>query len=260
MLQDYGINDEELVLYLLYEGRKYALNERKILVTNDRIEKKTQKMLKSSSMDAILMAKTIYNVRKSLHHRGVIIGKAGDRDWGIIKDIAHNALEFCNDFSLSKQEGFVEYIKVAAKKMGKFMLNKIPNMHSTLCQEYEALGDLQSDKYPEYTDRAYKEYNRTIIDQLGDLLVDYKKIPDKFVCFMQVGVKCHELNVTPEIYIKAQFEGLAWTKGVPDPLQFVTEKAIERVQKYLYQHKNDVPERKEKDEAMVNKLKAIRKL
>ena len=40
----------------------------------------------------------------------------------------------------------------------------------------------------------------------------------------------------PSIYIKAQFASFEWRDGVPDPIQMVGDKALERLNKYLYQN------------------------
>lgn len=253
-------NIPKLVNNILLSSKKYSINNRNILVTNDKLAKSAKKILKSSTEDSSVIARIIFQTRKSLSHRGIVIAKPGTKDWGVIKDIASNALEFCNDFALSKEEGFKIYIKHAIKKMAKFTLMKIASMHSGICEDYGAFCEIERDRYPQATEAAYKRYNYHIINQVGQILTDYKTIPIKYLCFVKVAEKCKELQIPVESYIDAQFEGLEWAKGIPDPLQLVSEKGNERLQAYLFKHSDsDDVQTKVRDQGLIDRMKKIKK-
>lgn len=66
-----------------------------------------------------------------------------------------------------------------------------------------------------------------------------------------------EVKVKPELYMNAQFDGLAFTGGIPFPSQFVGDKAVERL--YRYMKKNGVSAKKPKSMSWLNldRLKSL---
>lgn len=256
---DIKINDAQ-VLQILSKARKYALSHRKILVSNEKQQRQANNITKSSLNFNVLMAKTIFLVRKTMKHRGIDIAKPGTSEFTLIKTITKNAVEFKDLFFRDDKHetAFREYIILANKKMKKFNLTRISSMHSSLIEEYEAIRELKNDKFPEFTDRAYKAYNKRIINKVGVILNDYKNNPDKFKYFMRVAERCKELKITPEIYIDAQFDGLAWANGIPDPMQLVGDKSNERLEKYLFENDTQLKDvNKEAKDKTVSRLKDI---
>lgn len=248
---------DDLVKYVLSEAYKHSVNNRSLLISNDKLQRSATKMLEAPLDHTLTMARIIYQVRKDKNHRGIIISKPGTRDWDMIKDITKNAIQFCEDYHMGYRQGFIEYIKLAIDKMQKFGLNKITSMHDGICEDWAGIEELMGDPNPGLTERAYKEYNKFIYAKMSTIMVDYSKIPAKYICFMKAAQAAVKLKATPELYIKAQFKGLDWQQGVPDPMQLIGDKATERFQKYVYEFGG--AEKKEgPDKSLVDKLKNLK--
>jgi hypothetical protein len=252
------VGTHDLVNQILLRARKYSLSHRQLLVSNDRQAKQADKITKASLEPTTDMAKTIYMIRKSLRHRGIEISKPGSKDWPYIKNITKNALEFNETYNIT---GFKTYIDQAVKEIGKvWSLAKIQSYHLKIIENYAATLQLKNNTQSEFTDRAYREYNRHIIQTTGTILNDYSKEPKEFRYFMDVANICKLLGINPELYITAQFEGLAWAGGIPEPKQLIGPTADKRLQKYLFANKINLKQEPERNEEKVNKFKALRKL
>lgn len=250
-------NIPQLVKYILTKASKHSLNNRKLLASNQKLAKKAEKVLSSSTEDAMTMAKVIFMVRRTLKHRNISIPKPGQRDYTIVKTITENANKFFEEFfevGESKEAAYTDYIKLAISKMRNFTLNKIGSMHEGICSTFEANRLIAKDLNPELTDKAFKTYNKFVIDKVGTLIQDYSQVPDKYMYFIMVAKRCKEMGIKPELYIEAQFKGVEWRNGIPDPVQLINGKSLEYLQKYLYE--NDVTMEK-KNPVLANKFKAL---
>jgi len=226
---------KQLAYQILRAGKKYTITSRKIHVKTKKVEKKAAKLIMSSSDDATNFSKILHLMRKKARHRGINIIKPASRDWGMVKEVTKLALDFCIDFDLSKESGFKMYVELGLAKMKKFSLMKFNNSHQSICEEYSALLEIKRDSYPEQTLMVCRIYNQRLLEKSG-IDTDYSKIPDKYIYFIEVVKLCKELKVKPKDYILAQFEGLEWASGIPDPMQLVGDKAIQRLNKYLVSH------------------------
>lgn len=251
----------ELANEILIRSKRYSLSTRNILVSNDRLAKQAEKVQKASLDHTMTMAKVIFQVRKTMRHRGIEISKPGTRDWPFIKNITKNAEEFATEEFKDQpiHVAFKYYIQEAMKDMKTFSLARIQSTHAKIMDGYAARKELASDNNQNFTERAFNQYNKMIIDQVGMILTDYSKEPKDYKYFMEVGKECKKLKVSPEDYIKSQFEGLAWTNGVPTPNQLTGSKALERLQKYLFENKMTLSEKPDEiNHNFVNRLKNIR--
>lgn len=256
---------KDLANEILLRGMKHSLSNRNLLVSNDRHAKQVEKITKASLDYTLVMAKIIYQVRKSKRHRGIEMSKPGSRDWPYIKNITKNALEFADDqYPECADEihiPFKHYIEEAMKDMKTFTLAKVQSMHSIIMENYAARIELAANKDGDYTERAFKEYNRLTIDRTGVLLIDYKDDPKEYKYFMEAAKECKKLMVTPEHYINAQFDGLSWANAIPQPKQLIGVKAKERLQKYVVENKIQLGTGGSSEEASrerVNKLKNLK--
>lgn len=248
-----------LVNQILIRAKEYSLSNRSLLATTQKQRKQGDKIKQSSLQDAMTMAKAIFLVRKTLKHRGIEMSKAGSRDWPFIKTISCNANEYCEYHKGDTKDGaYTTYVRYACKKMAKFSLPKLQSMHQSIMEELEALEKL--DAYPDkkLIERAYKAYNQFIIKNVGSILTDYSKMPDKYIYFLEVVELTKKFKITPEVYIESQFEGLAWRNGIPDPAQLTGDKAQERLQKYLYENKVRIGDGG--SEEKISKFKSLKNL
>ena len=257
-----GLDLEYLANQILLRGRKYSLSHRKLLVTNKKQQKAAENVVKSELQYNIMMANIIYLLRKTKRHKGIEIIKATNkRDWSILKVITAHALEFSEEyFEGNHKEAFKTYITLGMERMKSFSLNKFPSMSASIIEGYGAMLKLKDDKNSDYTERAYKKYNYHVLNNIGTILVHYDKIPDKYKFFMEVAEKCKELKIAPEIYIDAQFDGLKWANGIPDPSQLIGDNANKRLQTYLFENQVQIRDaNKENNQKNVSALKSILK-
>jgi hypothetical protein len=234
-LQKHGVvySSEELVNKIFTMAKPYSIISRQVNVSNDRVEKKANRLLKSSRLDADLFARLVFAVRKQRKHRGISQIKPGGKDWDLVKEVTSSALNFCEEFSLKKRDGFIRYIDVGLSKMAKFNLAKFPNMYEAICETYEAIVEIENDNNPEGTSELYDYYVRHIADNTG-IYEDIKTLPEKYVWFVRARKEADKIKVPYAVYIKAQFSGFDFAKGIPHPVQLVGPKAILRVNRYAY--------------------------
>lgn len=237
-----GVDIKGLAKDILVKGRKYSLSKRQILVTNQRTAKKTEKLILSDLEDAQLFSQLLISVRKQLKHRGIGIIKVGSKEWLQIKEVTKLAIDFCNDFKLEKRSGFVNYIKIGLEKMNRYSLVKFNGMQQTICEHYAAMEEMEDDPSPRLTEQMHNVYNDLLNEKTGQGY-DYKKNPEKYIYFIKAKEEALKFNVSVEVYIKAQFAGLSFANGIPDPLQLVGIKAEERLKKYMYT--NNITSKKE---------------
>lgn len=236
--QKHGVSysSEMFVNKLFILAKPYSISTRNISVSNDRLEKKVKRIINSSRVDADLFAQLIYAIRKKMKHRGISLIKPGSKDWDLVKEITASALNFCEEFDLRRREGFIQYIEIGINKMIKFNLNKFPNMVETISETYSAIQEINSDSNPEATQEMYDFYIGYIADYTG-IFENLKELPDKYVWFVRARKAAEKINVPGIAYIKAQFAGLDFAKGIPHPTQLVGIKAIDRVNRYSYKRK-----------------------
>lgn len=220
---------------IFHYSKPYSIHTRTFTVSNERQEKKMDKLVNASRRDADLLAQLIYARRKTLHHRGVAQIKAGSRDWEMLKGITAHALEFTNEFGLQRRYGFIQYVDVGLSKMQKFSLNKFPSLYEGICERYQALLEIEKDKDQVMTKEMYDGYCQRVLDNTG-MHDQLDQIPEKYVWFVRARQQAEDLNVSVNIYIKAQFEGLDFTKGIPHPIQLTGVKATDRVIRYCFKH------------------------
>jgi len=233
-----ALNDkqiEKLASRILCLAKPFSISNRKIILDSLHLEKKVTKLNASNRNDADLFSNLLLNIRRKLKHRGIQQIKPNTKDWLLIKDITGYANQFCEEFGLEKREGYIEFINIGVGKMSKFSLIKFPNMLSGISESYASAKELSKDSDPELTKQIHNLYQRIITDKTG-LPTDFSKNPDKYIYFLRVRELSENLGIKPSIYIKAQFASFEWRDGVPDPIQLVGDKALERLNKYLYQN------------------------
>jgi len=233
ILSSLGPNSEDLTDTIFRLAKTHSINTRTITVSNERMEEKAMKIMKAERNDTDVLAQILYSVRKKLKHRGIVPIKAGSKDWGVLKEITSQALDFTNEFGLTRRYGFLRYIEIGLSKMQNFALNKLPSMYEGICERHQAMVEIEKDSDSTMTEEMYKYYCSKIIENTG-IHDNLKEIPEKFVWFVRARAEAEKLNLSVKVYMKAQFEGLDFTKGIPHPTQLVGAKAKERVIRHCY--------------------------
>lgn len=228
------VDINEFAYSLMKSGRPYTITNRGIIVTSDRVEKKAQKILTSSSKDADLMARMIYAARIRKKHKGIQQIKPTTRDWNQVKQLANLANQFCIDFGMTKKQGYLKYIELASDKMKTFNLSRISSMHESITRTHEAIEEIKMDPTPALTQNIHDYYRVKVAKKTG-IINRFNDVPDKYVFFVRVAALVTELTVKYEYFIDAQFEAVEYRNSMPEPAQLIGQKAKERINKYLYE-------------------------
>lgn len=216
---------------LFHYARPHSIHTRTVTVSTERMEKKAERLVKSSRRDADLLAQLIYATRKRMKHRGISQIKVGSKDWGVLKEITAHALDFSNEFNLQRRYGFLKYVEISLAKMKKFNLNKFLPMYQGVCETYQGVIEIEEDKDKEMTDEMYVIYSQRVIERTG-IRDETIELPEKYVWFIRAREQAESMNVAVNIYMLAQFDGLDFAGGIPHPTQLVGPKATERVIRY----------------------------
>jgi hypothetical protein len=246
--------------YIMSRAYKYSLESRQIQITNQKIADKVLNKVVDDKTDISLLSTLIYSIRKDLKHRGIKPINNNSAEWTQLKKLTNVVNEFCNEFELSKREGYITYIRNGLKKISSYRgyITKLYDMSESLSNEYQASIEIKEDKNSKLTYTLHNYYIGKIAIKTG-MKESFLNNPLDYVIFVRLSEKLVEMKVKPEQYIDAQFEGLGWTGNYPEPSQLLSDKAIGRLNKYLYNQKKDNPEDKpKKDMNLVETLKNIK--
>lgn len=214
----------------------YSVVTRSVTVSTKRMEEKVKQIIQSTRLDSDRLSEIIYATRQRLKHQSVTRMKPNGKYWGTLKEITAHALDFCIQHQLTKRKGFLTYVEIGLSKMNKFNITKFLNLYEPICETYLATKELEKDEDPKLTQELYEQYSQTILNRTG-IFEDFKDQPSKYIWFVKARRQAEDLNVSLEIYLEAQFEGLDFNNGIPYPSQLVGSKANERLTKYLYKYK-----------------------
>lgn len=230
-----GLSIEQLMRAL----KRKACNNRSVTITNDKLDKKVTKLLKSRADDVHIFNNMLFMVRKSHRHFGFKKVIENTRDWGLLKEITGLALDFTNEFELERKEGFKNYCDIAISKMNKFSYPKLKSMYESICHIYHNKKLIAEDDTPHLTKSIHDFYVKMIVKQTGNP-VDYHSQPESYYHFITVKNLVVQKKLKYEEYIRAQFAGLDWINGIPHPAQLIGDKANERLSRYLYENGHNI--------------------
>jgi hypothetical protein len=241
------------VKLILEKAKTKSCNSRSILSSNEKMEKKVEKVILAGRNVTGIFAQLWILNRRKLHHKGLTIPKPGDNEWLNYKQAAKLASEFCNEFDLKPKEGMNEYIRLGLTKMKNVSVFKFTSLHSSICSTYESKKEIDSDHDPEITEEAYGVYGMLVARKIGEFSNNYKEIPEKYVCFKRAKEEAKKLNLSMSSYIEAQFWGMEFRSGIPDPYQLYGDKAVERAIKYCYEKNISLKPQKKIDFGKIKK-------
>ena len=216
-----------------------SLNNRSVSVSNNKLERDIKTLIKSSESDSGLLANLIFHIRRrktKLYTTKKI--EKGSKEYTQLKELTKVCIGFCNTFNFDKKEGFTKYLELAIPKITSSLnyVQKLINMAEKIYQLQEAQLIIDNDEDSSETKLVHDTYVGLISTKTG-LTNDYTKNPIVYCKFIDVRKVTDDLDIPVDIYIKAQFHGLSWTDSFPEPHQLIGDKAIERLNKYLYENK-----------------------
>lgn len=229
-----NITLNNLVDRIIAKSSKYSLMGRSITITNEKLEKRAEKLNASLKEDSVLFSNTLYLVRKKKKHVGIVLITPTHKDWPMVKMVTELANDFVNGFGFdNKKAGYAAYIEEAMDIMGqKMAINRFPSLHERICDEYRSKKEAQSDTNKEITNTLCKLYNKRVLDMTG-ISEDISTKPDALSYFVKASKICHDYRVTPQTYMEAQFDGLSFANTIPYPSQLAGDKAIGRLIRYM---------------------------
>lgn len=231
--KDMGLEIDSDEFFIL--ARKYSLDHRTVSISNQKIERDIKKRTLANKGDTDMLADVIYSVRISMKHRGVRKINMQSRDWLQLKQLTGLVNDFCEEFNLEKRKGYIEYVQLGIKKIQSMsnLVTKLINMYETISKTYSALDELNNWRDMDSIINIHNYYVNTVADKTG-IMDSYTNKPDKMVIFKRIADQCLELSVNYEDYIDAQFKALDWANDYPSVEALVGDKAIERLNKFLY--------------------------
>jgi len=219
---------------LLDIAKKYSINTRVLILGRKKARDKVVKVVEGNKPNALLFQKYLILIRQKLKHRGIQEVKPGSKDWTVLLEVTALADKFTSEFGLTPKEGYVKFTDIGMSKMNKYSLMKFLALYPAIVGHYEALLLLSKDKTPAITKDIHKYYTNKIIEKTG-LTSNYEHNPEKYLYFVKVKEEALKVGVAWKIWVEAQFASFEWREGLPDPFQLVGEKALQRVNKYLYE-------------------------
>lgn len=224
----------DLARRIIARGSKYSLTTRGITITNEKVEKKVEKLASALKEDSVLFSNTFYLLRKKRKHVGVTLITPTHRDWPTLKMVTELANDFCSGFGFTnKKLGYTEYINEAMDIIGsKISITRFPSIHERLCDGYQSKKAVKEDHNSGVTDTLCRLYNKRVLDMTG-ISMDVASKPADLGYFVEAAKECVERGVSAQVYMDAQFDGLSFTNTIPYPSQISGNKAVERLARYL---------------------------
>lgn len=254
---------KDLADIIMKRGANHSIQNRSIIITNDKIKRDMARIVKSSTGDSKLMNNLIYHIRRNkLRQKGASkIKTSNKQQWTYLNELSSKCIDFCNDFELDKKEGFISYLEIGLPKISspRNLLRKLIDMYESICMIYESQKIIKDDEDSKLTEDIHNYYKNKIHQQTG-IDNSYKKDPIVYKCFVGVKDIIKKYNVPYKMYIDAQFIGLSFTESIATPYQLITDKAIERLNNYLYKNKLKLDIPGKDNTIQLNKVDILKKI
>ena len=253
---------KEILDELLAKSVKYSIPNRSVSISNQYAEKKLNKVNLSTLDDNSTMADCLWAYRAGkLKHKGVKKINQDSRDWGDLKELVSIANEYYNAFEdtfKSKREAYISYLEISFPKITSYygLIRKLINMSEYVNNYKESENAIYDDDFPTVTKEIHDYYCKKISSKTG-INIDYSNDLNKYSHFLEVRKTCDKLDGDYFTYIEAQFESLSWRNGIPEPSMLNGEKAIERLNKFIYETGSSV---KKKSKESVKSLKNLKNI
>lgn len=235
----YKIDWYDVARYVAERAKTKSLNNRSVSVSNSKLGRDIKTLIKASESDSGLLANLIFHIRRrktKLYTTKKI--EKGSKEYTQLKELTKVCIDFCNTFNLGKKEGFTKYLELAIPKITSSLnyVQKLINMAEKIYQLQEASILINEDENSNETKNIHDTYIGMIATKTG-ITNNYLTDPITYTKFIEVRKMTDELDIPADIYLKAQFHGLNWTDSFPEPHQLIGDKAISRLNKYMYENK-----------------------
>lgn len=241
--EEFGWSNDPLTRYdkfanaILKRSKKYSIYSRTLNISDINSKKKLSKITSGDLDFTYEFLKSFYAIRRMKYRVGNIKYNENHADWPTIKTLGGNLKEFYEAFEfLEPKNAAKEFVTLLFELSPKAIINYWPKTVAKVTEVYEAKVAVKKDEYPDDTLQLHTLYRQSLIDKVG-LSNDYRDTATIYQYFVKATKMCKEdLKCELDLFIKAQFEGLAWSGGYPQPQQLSTDTAKERVIKYAFQN------------------------
>lgn len=242
--------------------KKYNLDHRSVVITNERMERKVIKILKAgkSETDQVCMMISMYRRNKKktkLYSTKKITPE--HKDYSKAKELTAIILNYAERYNLDFNKAIIQYLDYTVPKITSSLnfVNKLCNMEEMVIMLTEAQLELDNDKDIAETLAIRDFYDQKITEKTN--IKQRTTDPTDIVHFKLVSEITDELDIPYEIYVEAQFHGLNWTDTFPTPKQMVGDNATKRLQKYMFEKKIKVKSYTGVKVTILDKLKNLKK-
>lgn len=251
---------DEMIEYIVQESPKYTLEKRSVNITRGKLAKQVMSKVVNDKSDSSLLSSVIFSVRKSLKHRGIRpITNETARDWASLNKLAPVINQFCQEFDLSKREGYIKYIQIGLSMFTSYnhFLLKLIDLSEKISTEYDSLDQIAHDTNKSLTKQIHDYYVQRINKKTG-IMESFIDNPKTYLNFVRVREVVERTKVKYQTYIDAQFDALEWTMSYPSPEQLSNDKSNERLNKFVYKNKVEDVRENRPDEKLTNILTSIK--
>ena len=220
--------------------KRYNLDHRSIVITNERMERKVNKILKASKTDTDQVCNYISMYRRNRKKTKLYTTKKitpESKDYAKAKELTQVILNYADRYNIEFNKAIIQYLDYTVPKITSSLnfVHKLVNMEDMVVLLTDSQLELDNDEDIQETLHIRDLYDQRITEKTN--IIHKTTDPTDIVHFKIMRGITDSLDIPNEIYIDAQFHGLSWTDTYPTPKQMVGDKATQRLQKYMFEKK-----------------------
>lgn len=140
-----------------------------------------------------------------------------DSAFNIMKEVSILAEEFCRIYNFDTREGFIEYIRLGLKFMGKkYAINKFKYYNAKIVDLYGTQIEIKEDKNKKLTERLAEYYS---------FLAKISPSKEDTIHFVRCAAQIIEIGADPKHFMDVQFGRFEWSGNIPEPYNLYGEAA-----------------------------------
>jgi hypothetical protein len=222
---------EDKAVQVVQRAYPYSLKGRLNVQQNAKTATKLERLVAAGEVDVSVFNGRLYAVRTELGHKGIQRIGPNEAAYATLRDIATDAQEFVDAYSLNRLEGYNTYIGLGIQLMGrKYALNKFKSYKERIFNRYEAFKVIDSDTDKDAT-KLFKQTWEQLLRQRTSVEMDIERDPERYVNMIYGRQDAEAAKASYRDWIGAQFEALAFLDHVPELSQLHGENALSRYER-----------------------------
>ncbi len=233
---------EELSEKIFYVAGPFQIKDRylKLLNTKTPLKKKLEKSLKADAGMPDKFVELFNGLLTSCRQAQNSFTKVrlitkDNKDYILLKEVAKIAHEFSEHFDIQpRKDGYLEFIKLGLAMMPKYGLNKFKYYQNKIFDSFDNQLQVVTDTNRQATLEFYNIWQAKMVEYSGlEDFVDIEYQYDKFIHILLGRQASDVVQADYELWIVAQFEGLAFLSAIPELSQFYGDGALNRYERHL---------------------------